>query len=216
MDDKSFTIRVSKRWARIAMIVGVTTLVVAPLTAVATHSFSDVPNTHTFHADIEWLKSTGVTKGCNPPGNTQFCPDDFVTRGQMSAFMHRFSDRLSTRAAFNSDENGDNTSGTKTLSTQITAPGPGILVMTGGMVAFAEFGDETLTCWLEVNDTAVHGSQSAHEQVLGADNSCTSTGAMTVGAGTHTVDLEGSGPDWYWDESVWVTWVPLDGSGSTP
>lgn len=33
--------------------------------------------------------TSGVTKGCNPPENTEFCPDDFVTREQMSAFMHR-------------------------------------------------------------------------------------------------------------------------------
>jgi hypothetical protein len=42
-----------------------------------------------FEDDIEWLAATGVTKGCNPPDNTQFCPNDFVTRGQMAAFMHR-------------------------------------------------------------------------------------------------------------------------------
>jgi hypothetical protein len=91
MDTKSYNIRVPKRWARITMVVGVTALFVAPLTAVATHTFNDVPTTHTFHADIEWLEASGVTKGCNPPANTQFCPDDNVTRGQMSAFMKRFA-----------------------------------------------------------------------------------------------------------------------------
>ncbi|MGA7270033.1 MAG: S-layer homology domain-containing protein [Acidimicrobiia bacterium] len=43
----------------------------------------------TFAADIEWLASAGVTKGCNPPVNDRFCPDDAVTRGQMAAFLHR-------------------------------------------------------------------------------------------------------------------------------
>jgi hypothetical protein len=42
-----------------------------------------------FESDIEWLSATGVTKGCNPPANSQFCPDDVVTRGQMAAFLHR-------------------------------------------------------------------------------------------------------------------------------
>lgn len=42
-----------------------------------------------FNADIEWLADVGVTKGCNPPANTRFCPDDTVTRGQMAAFLHR-------------------------------------------------------------------------------------------------------------------------------
>lgn len=89
MDDKSFNIRVPKRWARVAMLVGVTALIVAPLTAIATHSFTDVPNSNTFHGDIAAIADAGVTKGCNPPDNTEYCPDDFVTRGQMAAFMNR-------------------------------------------------------------------------------------------------------------------------------
>jgi Polysaccharide lyase 14/S-layer homology domain len=43
----------------------------------------------TFEADISRLAGAGITKGCNPPSNTRFCPDDFVTRGQMAAFMVR-------------------------------------------------------------------------------------------------------------------------------
>jgi hypothetical protein len=42
-----------------------------------------------FESDIDKLGTAGVTKGCNPPVNDQFCPDDFVTRGQMAAFLHR-------------------------------------------------------------------------------------------------------------------------------
>jgi hypothetical protein len=99
MDDKSYTIRLPKRWARIAMIVGVTALIVAPLTAVATHSFSDVPESNTFHSDIAWLKDAGVTLGCNPPTNNLYCPDDNVTRAQMSAFMRRLAENQVVDAA---------------------------------------------------------------------------------------------------------------------
>lgn len=42
-----------------------------------------------FEGDIEWLASTGITRGCNPPINDRFCPDDPVTRGQMAAFLNR-------------------------------------------------------------------------------------------------------------------------------
>jgi Tol biopolymer transport system component len=43
-----------------------------------------------FEADIERLAAAGITKGCNPSeGNTKFCPDDKVTRGQMAAFLVR-------------------------------------------------------------------------------------------------------------------------------
>lgn len=46
-------------------------------------------NGHTFHDDIAWLAGAGVTKGCNPPDNDRFCPDDFVTRAQMASFLVR-------------------------------------------------------------------------------------------------------------------------------
>jgi hypothetical protein len=42
-----------------------------------------------FEDDIEWLAATGITRGCNPPVNDRFCPDDPVTRGQMAAFLTR-------------------------------------------------------------------------------------------------------------------------------
>jgi hypothetical protein len=40
-------------------------------------------------ADIIELAKLGITKGCNPPDNDRFCPDDVVTRGQMAAFLVR-------------------------------------------------------------------------------------------------------------------------------
>jgi hypothetical protein len=40
-------------------------------------------------ADIEALAASGITRGCNPPTNDRFCPDDVVTRGQMAAFLNR-------------------------------------------------------------------------------------------------------------------------------
>jgi hypothetical protein len=51
-------------------------------------TFTD-DNGSIFEADIEWLAKSGITKGCNPPANDQFCPDDSVTRGQMAAFLVR-------------------------------------------------------------------------------------------------------------------------------
>lgn len=93
MDDKSY-FRIPKKWVRTGLVVAATAIVVAPLTAVASHSFTDVPDTNTFHGDIAWLADAGVTRGCNPPNNTEFCPDDPVTREQMAAFMRRFAEYL--------------------------------------------------------------------------------------------------------------------------
>ncbi|MEA2002259.1 MAG: S-layer homology domain-containing protein, partial [Actinomycetota bacterium] len=42
-----------------------------------------------FEDDIARLATAGITRGCNPPDNTQFCPTDFVTRGQMAALLRR-------------------------------------------------------------------------------------------------------------------------------
>ncbi|MCP3996922.1 MAG: hypothetical protein GY722_17940 [bacterium] len=38
---------------------------------------------------IEALAASGVTKGCNPPDNTEFCPEASVTRGQVASFLVR-------------------------------------------------------------------------------------------------------------------------------
>jgi hypothetical protein len=42
-----------------------------------------------FEGDIDRMATAGVTKGCNPPVNDRFCPQNYVTRGQMAAFLHR-------------------------------------------------------------------------------------------------------------------------------
>ena len=61
------------------------------LTADTHQGFSDVPANSTFAADIGKLATAGITRGCNPPANTEFCPDDPVTRGQLAAFFFRAS-----------------------------------------------------------------------------------------------------------------------------
>lgn len=42
-----------------------------------------------FESSIEWMAAKGITKGCNPPKNDRFCPNDLITRAQMSAFFAR-------------------------------------------------------------------------------------------------------------------------------
>jgi germination protein M len=45
-----------------------------------------------FESDIESLAAAGITRGCNPPDNAEFCPASFVTRGEMAAFLVRAFD----------------------------------------------------------------------------------------------------------------------------
>lgn len=39
-----------------------------------------------FESDIAWLSRSGITRGC---GDRSYCPQQWVTRGQMAAFLHR-------------------------------------------------------------------------------------------------------------------------------
>jgi hypothetical protein len=53
----------------------------------ASAGFDDVSGS-VFEADIERFAAAGITRGCT---EQSFCPDAFVTRGQMAAFFHRAS-----------------------------------------------------------------------------------------------------------------------------
>ena len=54
-----------------------------------TTKFTDVPSSSPFVKDIAALADAGITRGCNPPENTEFCPGQSVTREQMAAFLNR-------------------------------------------------------------------------------------------------------------------------------
>ena len=81
--------RARRRMTTIAAALALT--VAVPVAVIAAHSFNDVPDSNEFHGSIEWMKDNGVTVGCNPPANTEFCPEDNVTREQMASFMRRFA-----------------------------------------------------------------------------------------------------------------------------
>ena len=50
--------------------------------------FSD-DDTSIFESQIDKLGTAGITRGCNPPTNTKFCPKDVVRRDQMASFLAR-------------------------------------------------------------------------------------------------------------------------------
>ena len=58
----------------------------------ASHQFPDVPDSNTFHGDIDWLTTNGITNGY---ANGNFGPNDPVSRGQMAAFLHRYNTKFS-------------------------------------------------------------------------------------------------------------------------
>ena len=79
---------------KLAFVAVATALVTIPLTVVASHQFTDVPDSNIFHDDIAWMADNGITKGCNPPANDQYCPDRELIRGEEAAFFHRYDGYL--------------------------------------------------------------------------------------------------------------------------
>jgi len=75
--------RLAKKLTRI----GIVALMLAlPVMVSASHQFTDVPTSHTFHTAISRLYGARLTTGCT---STKFCPGANVTRGQMAAFLNR-------------------------------------------------------------------------------------------------------------------------------
>lgn len=112
------------------------------VTASAAHSFLDVPDNHTFHGDIEWMKDTGITRGCNPPENTRYCPNDFTTRGEMAAFFHRFAN-----------------AGVVDATTLEGEPASAYLAVNDTAADSALLGGHPPSAYLGVNDTAADSDQ---------------------------------------------------------
>ncbi|MEA2333002.1 MAG: hypothetical protein QOH58_3140 [Thermoleophilaceae bacterium] len=106
------------------------------------------------------------------------------------------------------------------LTTTITAPGPGFLLINAGSDVFGSAAD-ALDCWIEVDETQSPPSIRTIE-IDGAANSeedCTTETTVQVGAGSHKVDLEGLdvAPTTTFDEAaLQVLFVPFGATGSTP
>ncbi|HEX2152715.1 MAG TPA: CHRD domain-containing protein [Acidimicrobiia bacterium] len=56
--------------------------------AVAGDTFTD-DDASVHEGNIETIAAAGITRGCNPPDNDEYCPSDGFTRGQAAAFFNR-------------------------------------------------------------------------------------------------------------------------------
>ncbi|MET0565543.1 MAG: right-handed parallel beta-helix repeat-containing protein [Acidimicrobiia bacterium] len=92
-------------------LIGATTVLVVVTATVALAAlppggtFTD-DNGHTFEGAIEAIAAEGITRGCNPPANTRFCPEDHVTRGQMAIFIVRAYNLSAAASDFFTDDTG--------------------------------------------------------------------------------------------------------------
>ncbi len=105
----------------------------------------------TFEADIEWLAATGITRGCNPPTNNRYCPDDPVTREQMASFLRRALDPGSSTSTSTTNP------GSSTTTTMATT------TSTGSTLPPMDFSEAV---WKDVNDVSSPNPRHEAGQVL--------------------------------------------------
>ncbi len=164
-----------------------------PLGVFASHQFNDVPDSHTFHNALDWMTDHNITVGCNPPANNRFCPDDNVTRGQMSAFMKRLAENnvvdaatldgkdstefLAVTSAQSHDwfDSGNiilSATGTPVLETTVTASVAGHLLVTAdASVGNGATANSFFTLWIEVDQgSCAITSITPTNSVAGATN----------------------------------------------
>ncbi len=177
----------TRRRLRILLVFVVALAVLAPVAASASHTFTDVPDTNVFHGDISWLADAGVTLGCNPPANDQFCPSDSVTREQMAAFLRRLSENQVVDAGMvqgvvpsvgNTEVSWDNvvaTIATTLDSFTVEVPGPGMLYL---QVAGNLWIDADATSSSAINANARIGVCTAADSLAAADCGPGSTDAV--------------------------------------
>jgi hypothetical protein len=65
----------------------------------------DEGNVH--ERNIDTMFELGITRGCNPPTNDEYCPERELTRGQIAAFLRRLLDLPSTEIDYFADDEGD-------------------------------------------------------------------------------------------------------------
>lgn len=204
---------------RLFALSGILAIVLAaPLAVSAAFGFGDVGDVNVHGADIEWLKDAGVTAGCNPPANTNFCPGEPVLRQQMASFMRRFAENqvvdagrlggqeataYETRvaAAHCGVEAGLATTclgaipdlaTVEVLHVDLDAPAPGVVTNQLGAMTNAWL-------WLSLNQTCAPvapGGEAIFTQALNGhllgletDTAISGSVAVAVPAGSHTIRL---------------------------
>ena len=206
------TIHITKFKAAVALVV---VALLVPVTAIATHTFSDVPDGRYYTDAVEWAAENEITTGTSA---TTFSPEDAVTRGQNVTFAYRYDQNIvqpaltelgslqpiARSAGSDVDIELDGFEyGPELLSVEIEAPVAGVIQMHGFVrvdtSALSAINDGTVFCWF---DDGPGGSSELYPvpEVYYTGNSaeevtCPLSGALTVEAGTHTILLRASGPD---------------------
>ncbi len=218
-------------------------LIALPVAVSASHQFTDVPNSNSFHGAIGNLYGARLTTGCSP---TRFCPSANVTRGQMAAFLNRGLGR--GEYDFNFAEDWDVVSGSEgAIVTEATLRGGGGTGGTGYVFAsglFNAYTSEAGVCpcelQLQLINTATGETSFIVGGAIGADavpsdavggpfwqDVVNVSGMFTVPSGT-VADYQlfakivpTSAPDdanavTGWVADMQLAYLPFDGNGGNP
>ena len=191
-----------KKSTILAVVVAV--LMAVPLTLYASHQFQDVPNSHTFHTAIDFMAANGITQGCNPPTNTNYCPDDPVTRGQMAGFLKRFHDTFITGGGIGlgfAFRDGaappDGGSGVvERLAMNLQIPTAGVLLVTGSIRMTNEVEQDVASCGINFGtptNTAESDSIRSMDLSFSLFETCSTATAVGVAPGTQLVRVVTAG-----------------------
>ena len=184
----------------------------------ASHTFSDVPTTYPFHADIAAVAAAGVASGCDAD---RYCPNTYVTRGQMAAFLNRLGalgpgkspvvnadeldgrdgDDLTRVAAMRTTETSSGLPASPSYlfygtSLSITAPSDGYVVLTGDVSVINSGGSPctancTVGLWLgHAGDETAYGYTETTINPVGASRASLGFSVLVpVSAGEQFFDL---------------------------
>lgn len=173
-------------------------LIAIPAVVLASHQFTDVPTTHSFHTQIGAIKDAGITGGCTA---TTYCPASNVTRGQMAAFMHRGFGRAANSSSGYTYPEIDELDGLTTVES-VTISVPGVtggtqFVSVSGHVTAWDFANAECPCeadvWLY---DVTNGDYSLPTFAYIGPDAGGSGGAIPISAvfpaipGSHTYELQ--------------------------
>jgi hypothetical protein len=218
---KETTMPRNYRPAGLVVVVLLVLAVLAPVAAYAAGGVFTDDDTSVFEVDIEWMASTGITFGCNPPTNDNYCPNRAVTRGQMAAFMHRLADNQvvdagelggqapayyesmvwATDVEFGPLATTLATGGVTMAEMTIDLPYAGYLLINSSASIYDPDTDVQSLWWIQVDNTSCIANTAATTQVGLAyasvyanqrRQSAAIAGGFDATAGSHTVTLCGA------------------------
>lgn len=210
-----------RRSAKLAVAL-VAALVVAVPVAWATDVFADVPAASPHHDDVNAIRTAGITRGCNPPANDLYCPDQAVRRDQMASFLQRGLGRGARGFGPDNLELSSVYETGPSATVTLTVPGSGFALV-NAMQTLTAAGFGGCPCLIQMRlrnvSTGAYSPLQWQNMVAATQTTVALTYLFPVNAGANTFVLEA--------RSVWGTnqstsnavinalWVPFGSTGSS-